>query len=308
MINKKMSGSFLLFLTAFIWGAAFVAQKIGIVQIGTFAFTFTRFLISGIALLPFVLINRKKNVEKRVSAEHKRSSFKKLIAGGLLCGLFLGLATNAQQIGLSGTTAGKAGFITALYIVFVPILGIFRKKKVTLSICLSVIVATGGFYMLSANEGISLDKGNAVVLLSAVLFALHILIIDHFSPQTNGIQLSCIQFFTASVISGILMLIFETPDFNAVLACWVPILYLGVVSGALAYTLQILGQKNTDPTLASLIMSTESVFAVIAGVIFLNESLTLIELAGCTLVFAAIIWSQVSSSRANRIELKCEKN
>ena len=299
--SKKMQGTILLFLTAFIWGAAFVAQKIGTVHVGTFTFITVRFLISGIVLLPYVIYSIKKqsigSAQTMQPLSSARDRNKVLLIGGILCGVFLALATIFQQMGINFTTAGKAGFITALYIILVPILGIFNRKKVTPVIWICVLVAVAGLYLLCVQEGFSVNKGDALVLLCAVFFSFHIMIIDKYSPLTNGIQMSCIQFFTAALISGILMLLFEKPDLTSILNCWAPLLYLGVVSGAIGYTLQILGQKHAEPATASLILSTESVFAAIAGTFFLNESFNVRELIGCVLVFGAIIWSQISTTK-----------
>lgn len=299
MANRKWQGSFILFLTAFIWGAAFVAQKIGIVVVDAFTFSAARFLISGIALLPIIFIGGKKDrlMSMALSPQEKKNQRKTLITGGVLCGIFLAMAANLQQMGMADTSAGKAGFITALYIIFVPILRVFTRKKVSSAVWVSVAVAFVGLYLLCVKEGLSVNEGDALVLLSALCFSFHILIIDKYSPLTNGVQMSCIQFFVVSFVSAILMLIFEKPSLNAVLSCWAPILYLGVVSGAAGYTLQIIGQKNAEPTTASLILSMEAVFATITGVIFLNESFTARELIGSILMFAAIILSQVSASK-----------
>ena len=302
MANKRLLGCLLLFLTAFIWGGGFVAQKIGSMQAGTFMFSAARFFAGGIALIPCVILGKKKNRcgtkesgVKITDKEEKRKRLKTLISGGFFCGLFLCLGTIFQQMGLVYTSVGKAGFITALYIVLVPLLGVFWKKKVTLAMWLSVIIATIGLYLLCIHEGFSINMGDALVLLCSLFFAFHILVIDYFSPRTNGVQMSCIQFFVAAIISSIFMILFEEPNFSALWACWVPVLYLGIVSGAIAFTLQILGQKYTNPTLASLILSTESVFAAIAGWLFLQESFTAREIIGCFLVFGAIIWSQLSA-------------
>ena len=312
MANRKWQGSFILLLTAFIWGAAFVAQKIGIVVVDAFTFSASRFLISGIALLPIIFIGRKKD---RLSEQHmslspqeKKNRRKVLVTGGVLCGICLAFAANLQQMGMADTSAGKAGFITALYIVFVPILRLFTKKKVSAAVWISVAVALIGLYLLCVKEDLSVNEGDALVLLSALCFSFHILIVDKYSPLTNGIQLSCIQFFVVSLLTGIMMLIFEKPNLNAVLSCWAPMLYLGIVSGAAGYTLQIIGQKNAEPTTASLILSMEAVFASISGVIFLNESFTAKELVGCILMFAAIILSQVSSSKKTFLRNILAKN
>lgn len=301
MANRRWQGSLILFLTAFIWGAAFVAQKIGVVVVDTFTFSTARFFVSGIALLPIIFINSKNDRLNRrlmpITPQEKKNQRKVLITGGILCGIFLALAANLQQMGIADTSAGKAGFITTLYIIFVPILRFFTKKKVTAAVWVSVAIALIGLYMLCVKEGLSVNQGDALVLLCALCFSFHILVIDKYSPLTNGVKLSCIQFFVVSVISGILMFLFEKPTLNAVLSCWAPLLYLGVVSGAAGYTLQIIGQKNTEPTAASLILSMEAVFAAITGVLFLNESFSAKELFGCILMFTAIILSQLSASK-----------
>ncbi len=294
MEKRSLKGSILLLLAALIWGAAFIAQKVGIVEIGTFTFSATRFLISGLALLPVALMRKNKALPEVIEPQEKSRGRKTLIIGGILCGVCLAAATNAQQFGIADTSAGKAGFITALYIVFVPILRIFSRKKVSGAVWGSVAVAVVGFYLLSVKEGFSINQGDAIVLLSALLFSFHILVIDKYSPRADGIQISCIQSFTASAISAVFMLIFEKPSFDTIVAGWVPIAYLGLMSGAVGYTLQIIGQKYAEPASASLILSLESVFAAVMGVLFLAEGFSAQELIGCVLVFGATILSQVS--------------
>lgn len=301
MVKSRLYGNMLLFITALIWGAAFVAQKIGVVQVGTFTLTAIRFFISGAALLPAALFASRRRrlqstgiTEPRISKAAERKAL--MISGGI-CGLCLMLATVAQQYGLQSTTAGKAGFITALYILFVPIFRFVGGKKASLAVWLSVLAALAGLYLLCVKEGFSVNTGDIYVLLCALIFTVHILAVDRFSPQVDGLMMSCIQFFVASLTAAIPMLIFERPDFRAIIACWMPLLYLGVISGGIGYTLQILGQKRTDPTVAALIMSLESVFAAISGVIFLSESFTGREIAGCALVFAATMVSQVDFRR-----------
>ena len=193
------------------------------------------------------------------------------------------------------TTAGKAGFITALYIVLVPILGVFIRKKVKPIVWLCVILAVAGLYLLCMTDGLSLGRGDLLVLLCAFAFSIHILVIDYFAPRTDGVALSCIQFFVCGILSLFPMFLAETPVWFAILDCWIPILYAGVLSCGVAYTLQILAQKHTDPTVASLLLSLESVFAAIAGAIILHEQLAPRELAGCVLMFAAIIIAQLPS-------------
>ncbi len=290
MKDRGIKGGILLLLAALIWGAGFIAQKIGMINVGTFEFSACRFLISGIALLPVALLRRRDN-EK--TTEQKSRGRKTLMVGGVLCGICLALATNAQQTGISSTTAGKAGFITALYIIFVPILRIFNKKRVHGRVWASVAVAVAGFYLLSVNEGFSVNEGDALVLLSAFLFSFHILVIDKYSPLADGIKISCIQSFTASVISAVCMLIFEKPQISELAVSWAPIVYLGVVSGGIGYTLQIIGQKYAEPASASLILSLESVFAAVFGVAFLGEGFTAKEMIGCVLVFGATVFSQL---------------
>ncbi len=307
MAQRNWKGSVFLLLAALIWGAAFIAQKIGMVEIGTFTFSATRFMLSGLVLLP-VALTRKTQTQPTAASDIKKTSGRKLLmVGGILCGVFLALATNAQQMGIASTSAGKAGFITALYIVFVPILRLFSKKKVSAAVWVSVAVAVVGFYLLSVKEGISINEGDAIVLLSALLFSFHILVIDKYTSYADGIKISCIQSFTAAVISAVCMLIFEKPSIDTILACWLPIVYLGVASGAVGYTLQIIGQKYAEPASASLILSLESVFAAVFGVLFLAEGFTSQELIGCILVFGATILSQLTPGKKTSLQSKKEK-
>lgn len=303
----KWKGSVLLLLAALIWGAAFIAQKVGIVDIGTFTFSASRFTLSGLALLPVALMRKGPAEPAAIENTGKNRSRKTLMIGGILCGICLALATNAQQMGIASTSAGKAGFITALYIVFVPILRVFNKKAVSVVVWISVAVAVVGFYLLSVKEGFSINGGDAIVLLSALLFSFHILVIDKYTPYADGIKISCIQSFTAAAISAVCMLIFDKPTMSSVAAAWVPILYLGLMSGAVGYTLQIIGQKYAEPSSASLILSLESVFAAVFGVLFLKEGFTAQELVGCALVFGATILSQVSFSKRRSV-MKLEDN
>ena len=283
----------LLFLTAVIWGTAFVAQSVGMDHIGPFTFNAIRSLVGGLALIPAILIfGRMKSEERR---REERAQRKTLLLGGVFCGLALGIASCLQQVGIQYTTVGKAGFITALYIVIVPILGLFFRKKVGPKLWVSVVIAILGLYLLCMTDGLSLGQGDLLVLLCAFAFSIHILVIDYFSPKTDGVALSCIQFFVCGILSLFPMFLAETPVWSAILDCWIPILYAGVLSCGVAYTLQILAQKHTDPTVASLLLSLESVFAAIAGAIILHEQLAPRELAGCVLMFAAIIIAQLPS-------------
>ena len=235
-----------------------------------------------------------------VSAEDAKKERKTLLAGGVSCGALLFVASNLQQIGIQYTTVGKAGFITAMYIVLVPILGIFWKKKVGGRVWIAVLLAVAGLYLLCMTGGLTLQKGDLLVLACALAFSFHILVIDYFSPKVDGVKMSCIQFLVCGLLSGVCMLLFEKPDLGAILMAWMPILYAGVLSSGVAYTLQIVGQKGMNPTVASLILSLESVVSVIAGWAILNQQLSGRELAGCGLMFCAIILAQLPErSRKN---------
>ncbi|MEF9916699.1 MAG: DMT family transporter [Lachnospiraceae bacterium] len=291
---KQIKTELLLGLTALIWGVAFVAQSVGMDYLGPFTFNCIRNLIGGIVLIPCIFFLDKMNPkvpETKIPITKKIT--KKLIIGGVCCGICLGLASNLQQVGMMYTTVGKAGFITALYIIIVPVLGIFLRKKVAASVWISVGIATIGMYLLCITENFSIGKGDILMFLCAIIFSIHILVIDHFSTYVDCVRMSCIQFFVCGLISGIGMFLVETPNFASILACWAPLLYAGVLSSGVAYTLQIIAQKDTDPTIASLILSLESVFALIGGWIILGQTLDLKELIGCGLVFIAILLAQL---------------
>lgn len=290
MKNLQLRSSLMLLLTATIWGVAFVAQSVGMDYVKPFTFNGIRSIIGGLVLIPCIyLLNRRKNT----SATEKQSSQRTLIVGGITCGLCLFAASNFQQFGIQYTTVGKAGFITACYIVIVPILGLFLKKKCSPLIWLSVLLALMGLYFLCMAESFSLGAGDLLCLIGAFLFSLHILVIDHFSPMADGVKLSCIQFFVCGILSLICMFFFENPDLSMILMAWLPILYAGILSCGVAYTLQIIGQKNMNPTVASLILSLESCISVLAGWIILGQALSSRELLGCALMFAAIILAQL---------------
>lgn len=305
MKNVQVKNSLLLLLTAAIWGVAFVAQSVGMEYVEPFTFNCTRSLIGGLVLIPCIwFLNRGKTEKKDVSPEQKKADRKVLVTGGTLCGICLFAASNFQQFGIRYTTVGKAGFITACYIVIVPVIGIFLKKKCSRLIWLSVALALAGLYLLCITESFSIGKGDFLVLICALLFSLHILIIDHFSPLTDGVKMSCIQFFVCGILSGIAMLLTETPSLEKILSAWLPILYAGVLSCGVAYTLQIVGQKDMNPTVASLILSLESCISVLAGWLILGQQLKGRELLGCLAMFAAIILAQIpeknSKNRKNR--------
>lgn len=288
--------SLLLFLTATIWGVAFVAQSVGMDYVEPFTFNAVRNMIGAAVLLPCIgVLNRLQggNVEQEETGQKKT-----LVIGGIACGVLLFIASNLQQFGIQYTTVGKAGFITAMYIVLVPVFGIFLHKKVGLRIWAAVALAVAGLYLLCMTDGsFALQIGDLLVLACAVAFSFHILVIDYFSPKTDGVKLSCIQFFTCAVLSAIGMFLFEEPKLSQILAAWLPILYAGVMSSGVAYTLQIIGQKGMNPTVASLILSLESVVSLLAGWVILRQKLSVRELVGCALAFVAIIVVQLPAKK-----------
>ncbi|MGB4658608.1 MAG: DMT family transporter [Mobilitalea sp.] len=297
MKQKQISSSFLLAFAALIWGTAFVAQSVGMEFVGPFTFNSVRFILGGIILIPVIYLfhrNDKINMDKEKATPKDR---KILLIGGICCGCALAVGSSLQQFGILHTSVGKAGFITALYIVIVPIFGLFLKKKVRFMVWISVMIATIGMYLLSITEGFHIGIGDLFVFLCAIAFSVHILLIDYFSPLIDGIKLSCIQFFVAGILCGLPMLLFESPQLSSIVNAAVPILYTGIMSSGVAYTLQIVAQKNVNPVVASLIMSMESVFAALSGWIILGESLSTRELTGCTLVFVAIILAQIPGFR-----------
>lgn len=285
----------ILMLTAFIWGTAFVAQSVGMDYLGPFTFNGVRSLIGAAALLPCIwllqILNKKEGTVK------EEGSRKDLIIGGIACGLLLFAASSLQQIGIQYTSAGKAGFITAFYIVIVPVLGIFLHKKIGWKVWIAVLLALAGLYFLCITEKFTIGKGDIFIFLCALVFSLHIMVIDHFSPKVDGVKMSCIQFLVCGIVSIPFMVLTETPRLDAMLAGWFPLVYAGVFSCGVAYTLQIVGQKNVNPAIASLILSLESCFSVLAGWMILGERLSVRESAGCILMFAAIILAQLPDKK-----------
>lgn len=293
--------SLLLLLTAAIWGVAFVSQSVGMDYVGPFTFNAVRSLIGAAVLVPCISLLKKLQKREEGQEEiHKKEDKKTLLRGGICCGVILAAASSFQQFGLLYTTVGKAGFITAMYIILVPILGIFAGKKVGLRIGISVVIAVAGLYLLCMTESLRLEAGDILVLLCAVVFSFHIIVIDHFSPLVDGVKMSCIQFLTCGILCGICMFLFEEPSLSMILSAWKPVLYAGVMSCGVAYTLQIVGQKGMNPTVASLIMSLESVISVLAGFVLLHEVLSRRELFGCVLMFAAIILAQLPDRKSAR--------
>lgn len=268
----KTKNAFMLVLTAFIWGTAFVAQSMGMDYLGPFTFNGVRSLIGGAALLPCIAFLKLLNGKN--TAAFINGNRKDLLIGGIACGLLLFAATSLQQIGIQYTTAGKAGFITAFYIVIVPVLGIFLRKRIGWKVWIAVVIALFGLYFLCITEHFTVGKGDILIFVCALIFSLHILVIDRFSPKVDGVKMSCIQFFVCGIASMPFMFVLETPRLGAMLEGWMPLMYAGVLSCGVAYTLQIIGQKNVNPAVASLILSLESCFSVLAGWIVLGERLS----------------------------------
>lgn len=292
-MKTKVRNSCLLFLTACIWGSSFVAQSVGMDYIGPYTFNCLRFLIGSLVLLPVIFFSQQKKKNQKDRSKDRTLQKKEMLCGGIVCGVVLCIASTLQQIGIIYTTAGKAGFLTAMYIVLVPVLGLFLKRKAGLQLWISVGLALIGLYLLCMKGSFSLNGGDVLLILCAVGFSVHIMVVDYFSPKLDGTILSCIQFLVAGLISGIGMLLSEQFDWYMVLLAAKPILYSGVLSCGVGYTLQVIAQKGLNPTVASLLMSLESVVSVIAGFLVLHEVLSGRELLGCVFMFAAVILAQI---------------
>lgn len=296
----------MLLTTAIIWGTAFVAQRSGMDYVGPLTFNGIRFLIGAMVLVPIILImgrlSKKNHPVAPMSVEEKKKERKVLWTGGFFCGVALMAGSVIQQMGLVYTTAGKTGFITALYIVIVPVIGVFLGRKVRMLLWVSVALGVVGLYLLSINEGFSINIGDLLVFICAFGFAAHILVVDHFSPKTDPVKLSAVQFFVCGTLSLILMFFFEDPQMKYILDGAIPILYTGIMSCGVAYTFQVIAQKDTEPTVASLLLSMESVFAVIFGMLILHEQLLPKEVIGCIIMFAAIILAQLPKKNDGQLK------
>ena len=297
MKNHKLKGNLLLLLTAFIWGTSFIAQSKGVEEITPLAFNGIRSILGVVVLLPVIAF---LDFGKRKNKKQVQKIDKTLIAGGIVCGIFLCLASTLQTAGMVYTSPGKSGFITALYMVIVPIAGFFMGKKTRPVIILSVLIAVIGLYLMCIDSSFDINYGDVLTLICAVLFTGHILAIDYFSPKVDGVKLACMQFLVCGALNIICMFIFEEPQITPILNCWKSICYSGIMSCGVAYTLQIVGQKYTDPTSASILMSLESVFAVLSTVVLVacgweltGGALSAREIIGCVLMFAAIILVQL---------------
>lgn len=284
-MKSKFKGPLCLLLCSLFWGMAFAAQSNAMNYMGPYTFVFLRSVITSIVLF----CAHPLMVKARMLPAGNRQNRAVLWKTGALCGVFLVAATLLQQIGLVTTTTAKSGFITALYIVIVPILGLFIGKRPQITILLGVAMSLVGLYFLCMKDALRIEPGDLLTFFSAIVFALHILVIDRFGGELDSVLLSAVQFATAALLAGILAFTLETPTFESFAACWTSVVYVAVFSGALGYTLQIAGQKSTDPTIASLLMCLESVFAAIGGWILLNQRLSGHEMLGCALMLAASV-------------------
>ena len=301
MKNPKVRQVVLPLITALIWGSAFVTQSLSAAHLGCFSFNALRAIPAVLVLLVLLAVMQRIHPREKYSAEEKRA----LLRGGLVCGAFLALAINLQQFGMGTTSAGKAGFITALYIVLVPLAGMFLGKKANKRLFLCVLIAVVGLYFLcfTGSEGaMSFGRGDFLVFLCAFAFTGHILCVDHYVQKVDGIALSCVQFAVMMVLSTVCAFTFETVDFAALGECTFYILYIGILSSAGGYTLQILAQKDGDPTVVSLLLSLESFFAVVCGAIILHERMSGREYLGCALMLTAVLLSQLPEKTADAAE------
>lgn len=290
MNSKQLKGNLILLITAIVWGCAFVAQSTAMDNVDPFTFQASRTFLGFVVLLPVIFFRKKGQTKQEKTNQNKTT----LLIASLVCGSLLFAASALQQYGVKTTTPGNAGFITAMYILIVPILGLFAKKKVSLRVWGSIVVAIIGMFLLCVKSGgMTISTGDVLVMLCAVVFSFHILAVDKFACLVDGIELACLQFLVCSAISFIMMLRFDTPSFASIKQALPEILYAGIGSCGIGYTLQIVGQKYTKPVVASLIMSLESVFAVIAQVLIIGTVPTLRESLGCILMFGAIIASQL---------------
>ncbi len=306
MKNTKFRNSFLLLLTAFIWGVAFVAQSAGGDAVGPYTFNCVRMILGGISLLPVIVImdHVKPSTRRPVTREQR----KELLLGGVSCGAILFVASSFQQMGIYlGTSAGKAGFLTACYILLVPLIGLFFHKKCRWNLWAGVALAVLGLYLNCMSGPFLMQLSYELVLLCAPCFSFHIIVVDHFAPKVDGVRMSCIQFFTCGILGSFPAVLVEMGHTQesvrlwlsgfAAWDAWITILYAAILSCGVAYTLQIIGQEGLHPTVASLLMSLESVFSVIAGWVLLKEDMSPRELAGCMIMFAAIILAQLEVDR-----------
>ncbi|MBR5218856.1 MAG: DMT family transporter [Clostridia bacterium] len=301
MNNSKLKGNLLLLLAAFVWGLSFIAQSKGVELVSPIAFIGIRTMLGAVVLAPVIMIIDSGKKKKGVAVQ---GWTKELFIGGTLCGIILFAATVLQTYGMIYTSPGKSGFITALYMIFVPLLSLFSSKKPGVAVWISVVIALGGLYLMCMDSSLTVNYGDILTLICALIFSFHIITIDKFSPKVDGVKLSFLQFFVCGILGILYILIFEKPQLKPILDCWVAIGYAGVFSCGVGYTLQIVGQKYTDPTSASILMSLESVFATLSTVVLValgwqltGGQLSLREILGCVLMFAAILLVQLPDKK-----------
>ena len=290
-MKSRLKGNIILFITSIIWGISFVSQSVGMDYIGPNTFMGIRTTMGGLVLIPFIVLT---DFGKKKQGTYKKTDLKKLFTYGAICGVFLCIASTLQTYGLKFTTTAKSGFLTALYIIFVAIFGLFCGKKLNMKMVLGIITAIIGMYFLCLfGENISFNTGDLLTVICAIFFAGQILFIDKFVHEVDSVKLSCVQFLISGGINLILMFIIEKPEIASILSCSTALLYSGIMSCGVAYTLQVVGQKYSEPTSASIIMSFESVFAALSGWIILSEAMNLSQIMGCLLMFTAIVLVQL---------------
>lgn len=296
-MNKQIRGSLILLLTAFIWGTAFVAQSEGVARMGVFGFNVIRNYMAVVVLTPVIMVLRrlKKGPEMTVAGEFKDIfQDRKLLTGGVLCGIALCIASNLQQVGIKYVSfIGKSGFLTALYIILVPIAGLFFNKKVGKLVWVGLVFAVAGLYFLCINQKLTLEFSDIVLILCAVFFVVQILLVDKYAPEVDPVALACIEFFVCATLSMIPMFITEHNTLADIRSAAFPLIYAGVFSSGVAYTLQMVGQRDLNPTLASMIMSLEAVISVLSGMVLLHERPSFREILGCVLMFIGVILAQI---------------
>ena len=291
---KSIYSNFALLTTAFIWGVSFVAQKSGMAFVGPFTFNAARTFLGGLSLLPVIGVLKMISMKHDTRTPQEKAAQHKILAkGGILCGFLLFSALTINQYCMVYAPAGKAGFITSLYVIFVPLIAVFLKKKLRFNVKISIILAVIGLYLLCFKNTGHVEISDALLLVSSFLFGLHIIVVNYYSHKVSSAKLSCVQFFTACLLSLPLMFIFEKPELSTLRAGIEPILFSGILATGVAYTLQIFGQKGTSPVIASLILSLESVFAVLGGMVMLGESMIFREAIGCVFMISAILLSQL---------------
>ncbi len=299
MRNKNLTGTLILLLTAFIWGSAFVAQTDGMNYVGPLTFLSTRFLLGGAVLIPVIILIRKSGQKTGALTLPFKTELKNTLIGGIFCGMLLCVASALQQYGLMFTTVSKAGFITTLYVIFVPLFSLFIGKKLGFNLWIAVALATIGLYLLCISEALALSLGDTLVFICGIFYALQIMAVDKYAKKSEPVLLSSIQFLTVGIVSFLPALIIEQPTLSSLISAWFPIAYAGILSSGVAYTLQVFAQKYADPTVAAITMSFESVFAVLSAAVLLNERLSLKEGLGCVVMFAAIILAQIPIKKKN---------